>query len=60
MKSTSAVIELGDDAIPTRVVFGEQGDAAVLGLTVLELLGLVVDPVDQRLIPKDYLLSTVV
>jgi aspartyl protease family protein len=49
------VIELGDDATHTRVIFGEQDDAAVLGLTVLELLGLVVAPVDQRLVPKDYL-----
>jgi clan AA aspartic protease len=53
-----AVIRLEDDATPCRVIFGEDGDAAVLGLTVLELLGLVVDPVDQRLAPKDYLLYT--
>ena len=43
----------------TRVVFGQEGDAAVIGLTVLELLGLIVDPVDQRLVPKDYLLDSV-
>ena len=52
----AAVIRLEDDATPCRVIFGEEEDAAVLGLTVLELLGLVVDPVDQRLVPRDYLL----
>jgi clan AA aspartic protease len=54
-----AVLRLEDGATPCRVVFGQEGDAAVLGLTVLESLGLVVDPVDQRLVPKDSLLYTV-
>ncbi|MBM3220930.1 MAG: Retroviral aspartyl protease [Candidatus Rokubacteria bacterium] len=55
-----AVISLASDATSCRVVFGLDEDAAVLGLTALELLGLVVDPVDQRLVPKDYLLYSLV
>jgi len=34
------------------------GDAALLGLTVLEQLGLAVDPVQRRLVPTDFLLYT--
>jgi predicted aspartyl protease len=51
-----AVITVNDDATPCRVVFGESGDAALLGLTVLEQLGLAVDPVQRRLVPTDFLL----
>lgn len=39
----------------TPVVFGEPGDAAVLGVVALESLGLVVDPVARRLIPRRFL-----
>jgi hypothetical protein len=41
---------------PCRVVFGESGDAVLLGLTALEQLGLAVDPVQRRLVPADFLL----
>ncbi len=51
-----AVVAVSDDAAPCRVVFGEPGDAALLGLTVLEQLGLAVDPVQRRLVPADFLL----
>jgi len=40
------------DRLTARVIFGEPGDAVVLGLTVLEAMGWVVDPVQQRLIPS--------
>jgi clan AA aspartic protease len=51
-----AAVSIDGDSVPCRVVFGEQGDAILLGLTVLEQLGLAVDPVQRRLIPADYLL----
>ncbi len=39
----------------TPVVFGEPGDAAILGAVALESLGLVVDPIARRLIPRRFL-----
>ncbi len=51
-----AVVVLNRDATPCRVTFGEPGDAVLLGLTVLEQLGLAVDPVQRRLVPTDFLL----
>jgi len=44
------------EAVPCRVVFEESGDAILLGLTVLEQLGMAVDPVQRRLVPTDFLL----
>ncbi len=52
----NAVVTVDDDSTPCRVVFGQPGDAALLGLTVLEQLGLSVDPVQRRLVPTDFLL----
>ena len=40
----------------SRAIFGEPDDAAVLGLTVLEQLGLIVDPVKRRLVPTEFTL----
>ena len=37
------------------VVFGEPGDAEVLGAIALGSLGLVVDPIVRRLIPRRFL-----
>ncbi|MEK7765919.1 MAG: retroviral-like aspartic protease family protein [bacterium] len=39
---------------PCRVLFGADQDEPLLGVTVLELLGLAVDPVQGRLIPSPY------
>ena len=39
----------------TPVVFGEPGDAKVLGAVALESLGLIVDPIARRLIPRRFL-----
>lgn len=39
----------------TPVVFGEPGDAAVLGTAALESLGLIVDPIARRLISRRFL-----
>jgi aspartyl protease family protein len=51
-----ATVAIDSDSTPCRVLFGEPGDANLLGLTVLEQLGLAVDPVQRRLIPADFLL----
>lgn len=51
-----AAVAVDGEAVPCRVVFGEPGDAVLLGLTVLEQLGLAVDPVQRRLVPTDFLL----
>ena len=40
----------------SRAIIGESEDAAVLGLTVLEQLGLTVDPIKRRLVPTDFIL----
>jgi predicted aspartyl protease len=39
----------------TPVVFGEPGDATVPGAVALESLGLIVDPIARRLIPRRFL-----
>jgi clan AA aspartic protease len=51
-----AGVAVNGDSVPCRVVFAESGDAVLLGLTVLEQLGLAVDPVQRRLVPADFLL----
>ncbi len=38
---------------PVPVAFGDPGEAAVLGSTALECQGLLVDPVAQKLIPRN-------
>lgn len=40
----------GDHAV-SRVIFGEEGDSVVLGVTALGELGLLVDPTDKQLRP---------
>jgi len=40
----------------SRVIFGEPTDPSLLGLTVLEQLGLMVDPVGRRLVPTRIIL----
>lgn len=41
-----------EDIIP--VLFGEKDDPALLGVTALEIFGFTIDPIDQKLVPKDY------
>jgi predicted aspartyl protease len=40
-------------AVP--VAFGNRGELVLLGATTLEILGLMVDPVEQKLIPRPLL-----
>jgi len=49
-------IEVGGQRTYSTVVFGEESDAEVLGLTTLEELGLQVDPVSGELKPLELLL----
>ena len=52
----NAAVTIDGESTPCRVLFGEPDDAVLLGLTVLEQLGLGVDPVQRRLVPADFLL----
>jgi clan AA aspartic protease len=55
-RDTTAVLMTIDGrkaAVP--VAFGEPGEEAVLGATALESLGLVVDPVGEKLVPRNLL-----
>ncbi len=55
-RETSAVLLTIDGrkgAVP--VAFGEPGEEAVLGATALETLGLLVDSVSQKLLPRNLL-----
>ncbi len=52
---TAVLIQIDGRKAPVEVAFAEPGEAAVLGATALEGLGLMVDPVDKKLIPRDLL-----
>ncbi len=55
-RDTTAVLMTIDGrkaAVP--VAFGEPGEEAVLGATARESLGLVVDPVGEKLVPRNLL-----
>jgi len=49
-------MRLEGQAVWARVVFGEPSDPTLIGLTVLEQLGLTVDPVQRRLVPTEFIL----
>ena len=44
-----AQFELLDDSASSRVIFGEDGEELIIGLTLLESLGLIVDPFAEEL-----------
>lgn len=44
-----AQFELLDDSASSRVIFGEDGEEPIIGLTLLESLGLIVDPFAEEL-----------
>lgn len=50
---TTVLLTVDGRKAPVPVAFGEVGEAAVLGATALESLGLLVDPVAQKLIPRN-------
>jgi len=49
-------VEVKGEVAHSMVVFGQEGDAAVLGVTALEELGLQVDPLTGELKPMELLL----
>jgi aspartyl protease family protein len=51
-----ALVEYGGKRRVVPVIFGEGGDAPVLGATTLEALGYQVDPVTKRLKPVEFLM----
>jgi len=50
---TTLLLTIDGRKAPVAVAFGESGEASVLGATALESLGLLVDPVAQKLIPRN-------
>jgi len=46
-------LSLDGVTIGATAVFGEAGDGSILGAAALEELGVVVDPVDKKLLPHD-------
>jgi len=52
---TAVLVQIDGRKAPVEVAFGETGEAAVLGATALEGMGLLVDPVAKKLIPRDLL-----
>ena len=52
---SSVLLTIDGRKAPVPVAFGEPGEEAVLGATGLEILGLLVDPVAQKLIPRNLL-----
>jgi len=54
----AAEIEINGQSTYSTIIFGENSDAEVLGVTTLEELGLQVDPVTGELKPLELLLLT--
>jgi predicted aspartyl protease len=50
---TTVLLTIDGRKAPVAVAFGEPGEASVLGATALESLGMMVDPVAQKLIPRN-------
>jgi len=52
---TAVLLTIDGRTAPVGVAFAEQGEAAVLGATALEGLGLLVDPIGKKLLPRNLL-----
>jgi clan AA aspartic protease len=50
---TTVLLTIDGRKAPVPVAFGEAGEEAVLGATALESLGFLVDPVAQKLVPRN-------
>src|SRR3972149_2126972 len=55
---TNALITVEGRTTAARVAIGPAEGTPILGVTVLELLALAVDPLRERLIPVEYLLKS--
>lgn len=49
----AALFTIDGKSLGIPVAFGEPGEESVLGATALEALGFIVDPVEQKLIPRN-------
>lgn len=56
-KISSAFHEFGGEGGPAPVIYGEEGDTALLGVTTLESIGLVLNPFTRTLHPMRLLLA---
>ena len=56
-KVGDAYFEIDGNRGPAPVIFGEQGDEPLLGVTALESMGFVLDPFKRRLLPMRFLLA---
>ncbi len=56
-KVSSAYFELEGEGGPAPVVYGEEGDTALLGATTLESIGLVLNPFTRTLHPMRMLMA---
>lgn len=52
-ETTAVLVTINGRKAAVPVAFGEPGEEAVLGATALEILGLVVDPVAMKLLPRN-------
>jgi len=48
-----AMLTLDGTVVGVTVVFAEPGEGSMLGATALEALGVTVDPVEEKLLPRD-------
>ena len=56
-KISSAYFEFKGEGGPAPVIYGEEGDTALLGVTTLESLGLVLNPFTRTLHPMRMLMA---
>ena len=54
---SSAYFEFEGEGGPAPVVYGEEGDTALLGVTTLESIGLVLNPFTRTLHPMKMLMA---
>ncbi|TSC83863.1 MAG: hypothetical protein G01um101416_1161 [Microgenomates group bacterium Gr01-1014_16] len=57
-KVGDAYFEYGGESGYAKVVFGEPGDSNLLGVTTLESLGYVLDPIQRKLLQLPMLLAS--
>jgi predicted aspartyl protease len=56
-KMGDAIFRVGRDSGTSPVIFGEKGDASLLGMVSLESLGLMLDPMKRELRPLPMVLG---
>jgi clan AA aspartic protease len=57
-KISSAYFEFEGEGGPAPVIYGEEGDTALLGVTTLESIGLVLNPFKRTLHPMRMLMAS--